>query len=73
MAAPIIFAIQGVAIFIGFFLFVSLANIYVLVWALGEWGLIDTSWQDEFVGSLWGWTDDFAILNLFNDLLAIPF
>ena len=73
MAAPIIFAIQGVAIFIGIFLFVSLANIYVLVWALGEWGLIDTSWQDEFVGSLWGWTDDFAILNLFNDLLAIPF
>ena len=73
MAAPIIFAIQGMAVFFGFLLWVGLANVYIVIWALGEWEVIDSSWQDEFVGSLWGWTDDFAILNLFNDLLSIPF
>ena len=73
MAAPIIFAIGGIAFFFSFGLFVSFLNTYILIWALGEWGVIDSSWQEEFVGSLWGWTDDFAILNLFNDLLAIPF
>lgn len=73
MAAPILFAVWGIAAFFGFGLFLLLANVYIIIWALGEWGVVDVSWQDEFVGSLWGWTEDFVWLNLLNDLIAIPF
>jgi hypothetical protein len=73
MAAPIIFAVGGIGFMIGFGLFMTFVNMYILIWVLGEWEVIDSTWQSEFVGSLWGWTDEFALLSLFNDLLAIPF
>ena len=35
--------------------------------------MIDSVFQEEFVGSLWSWTDQVTVLSLFSDLLSIPF
>lgn len=73
MALPVVFAFWGLATFVGFILFLVLANVYIILWALGEWGVVDATWQDEFVGSLWGWTEEIVWLNFVSDLISIPF
>lgn len=72
---PIIFALYGLAFMTGGFLFMSFINVYIVIWALGEWGVIDEAWEEQFLSTLWSWADDkdYKYLNLFNDLLAIPF
>lgn len=41
---PAVFGAWGLAIIIGFVLWMSFVNFYIIVWALGEWGVIDSSW-----------------------------
>lgn len=46
---------------------------YLLIWAMGEWGWIDSSWLDEFLGTMTKWATDFFVLDFFGDILEIPF
>ena len=70
---PAVIGAWGLAVVVGFFLWMAFINFYIFIWAMGEWGVIDLAWADEFVATWWSWTKDFLFLDLFNDLLAIPF
>lgn len=41
---PAVFGAWGLALGIGFLLWMAFVNVYIVVWALGEWGVIDSSW-----------------------------
>lgn len=70
---PFIFVFWGIFIF-GFLAFWMFGiNNYIVVWVLGEWGIIDIAWAEEFVGSFWNWTNDLFYLDILNDLFLIPF
>ena len=70
---PFIFVFWGIGIF-GFLAFWMFGiNNYIVVWILAKWGIIDLAWADEFVALFWSWTNDLFYLDVFNELVTIPF
>jgi len=53
---PFIFVFWGIAIFSFLAFWMFGINNYIVVWILSEWGIIDLSWAEEFVGTFWNWT-----------------
>jgi len=53
---PFIFVFWGIAIFAFLSFWMFGINNYIVVWILSEWGIIDLSWAEEFVGTFWNWT-----------------
>ena len=71
--SPFLLGIWGVAFFAALAALMALINTYIILWALGQWGVIDSDWQEVFVGSLWAWTDQFSVFTFIADLMSIPF